>query len=127
MNRINIPRIIWISCLFLFLIIFLGIVVDYKVNYQYLKISNLYFYDCDNNLCVSETTTSDKIYSTFSCGKNECPVYEKVIEEDYALLNYGDTSVLYDYKKGKTISKNYDSYEFINNKYIIVTKNNKKE
>ena len=126
MKRINVPRLVWISSIFIFLIIVLAIIVDYKVNYQYLKVSTLYFYDCDNNLCVSETTDSDKIYSTFSCGKTACPVYERVIEEDYAILNYGESSVLYDYKNGKTISKSYDDYEFINNKYIIVTKKKNK-
>ena len=62
MGRFNVPRLIWVSCLFLDLIIILAMVIDYKVNYQFLTRNSLYFYDCDNNLCVSENTDSSKIY-----------------------------------------------------------------
>ncbi len=123
MKNLNIPRIVWVSCLFLDLIVILVMVIDYKVNYQYMVTHSLYFYDCDGNLCVSEATESDKIYSTYLCGNEMCPVYEKTVEDDYAILNSGESAILYNYKVGKVISKGYDSYEFINSNYVIVTKN----
>ena len=126
MKKINIPRFLWVTCLFLELIIILVVVIDYKVNYQYLTNNSLYFYDCDGVLCVSEIKSTDEIYSVFSCGTDNCPVYQKVIEDDYAILSYGNSLTLFDYKKGKVISKGYDDYEFINSNYIIVSKNKNK-
>ena len=49
-KKINVYKIMWVSSIFLFLIVVLIMVMDYKINYEYLPESNskLYFYQCDN-------------------------------------------------------------------------------
>ncbi len=123
MKKINVAKIIWVSCVFLSLIIILVMVVDYKVNYQYAGGKKLYFYNCKDNLCVSESKKSDNlIFSSFDCGIETCPKFNGEIGDDYVLLVYDDMSILFNYREGKIVSQGYDSYEFINNDYIIVTK-----
>lgn len=100
-------------------------VIDYKVHYQYLTLSKIYFYECSGNLCVTEVKDNSMLlYSTYDCGYNDCPIYKKNIGDDYALLEGEQSNILYNYREGKIISKDYDDYEFINNDYIIVKKNN---
>ena len=128
-KKINIAKIIWISSIFLFLIVVLVMVMDYKINYQYSKPSEkLYFYDCDNSLCTSTTKENNKtIYSSYDCWYSTCPEYKKIIYDDYVLLKESEKSyILYNYKTGATITSGYLNYEFINNDYIIVKKNNNK-
>ena len=55
MKKQKMGRILWVSSLFLLLITILFMVMDYKINYQYLEEKNLYFYECDGTLCVSNT------------------------------------------------------------------------
>lgn len=103
-------------------------VMDYKINYQYLnQISpKLYFYDCDGDLCISQVEdTTKNSYSSYDCWYNECPIYKGVVNENYALLQEKEGYVLYDYKKGQNISSGYDSYQFIDDYCIIVSKNSK--
>lgn len=127
MKKINLARIIWVTSLFLLLIVILLMVMDYKIHYQYLTNHKLYFYECDGSLCVQEVKDNDKLmFSYYDCGYEECPVYVKNIEDSYALLNQGETAILYDYRKGKTISQEYETYQFINQNYIIVTLHNYK-
>lgn len=126
-QELNIYRIIWISCIFIILIIILIMLADYKINYQYLKESKLYFYDCNGELCTTEVKEKNKKpYSKYDCKYEVCPKYIKQIRDDYVLLELKNNIYeLYDYKKGETISSGYDSYTFIDNKYIIVSQNNK--
>lgn len=122
MKKINIPRIIWIVCLFLLLITILIMVMDYKINFQYLVSNKLYFYECSGNLCVTEVEDDNYLlYSKYECGKGQCPIYKNNINDRYALLEDGKLIILYDYREGKVISREYDSYEFINDNYIIVS------
>lgn len=127
-KKINIYRIIWVSCLFLLLIVILIMVMDYKINYEYQNqpSSKLYFYDCSGDICTTEVSNNSKNeYSVYDCWYEKCPTFKGIINKDYALLQEDDSFVLYNYKTGKTITSGYDSYTFINNDYIIVTKDTK--
>ena len=127
-KKINIAKIVWVSSIFLLLIVILLMVMDYKINYQYSKPSQkMYFYDCDNSLCTSTVKENNKeIYSTYDCWYSTCPEYKKIIYDDYALLKENDKQyILYNYKTGVTTSSGYGGYEFINNEYIIVKKGKK--
>lgn len=124
MKKINWSRFLLVSSIFLFLIIVLLMVMDYKINYQYLLDKKLYFYECDSTLCVLEVK-SDKylLYSTYDCGEEDCPIYKQNLEEDYVLLTKGEKTILYNYRTGKVISQNYEDYLFFQSNYIIVTLN----
>lgn len=127
-RKINIAKIIYIGAIFGVLIVILIMIMDYKINYQYSKPSEkLYFYNCDESLCTTKSKPNDKdIYSEYDCWYDKCPEYKKTIYDDYALLKENKKSIiLYNYKTGATITSNYTNYEFINNDYIIVEKNNK--
>ena len=123
-RKINYARIVWIVCLFLLLIVILLMVMDYKINYEYLSSNRLYFYECSGEVCVMDVLDDEKIlFSSYDCGYDSCPVYKKVISDDYALLQDGNKNILYQYKKGVVVSDKYKTYEFIDSSYIIVLKN----
>lgn len=124
MKKVNFARVTWITCTFLGLIIILIMVMDYKIHYQYLTKNQLYFYECDTNLCVTEVKDDSKLmYSYYDCGYDFCPTYKKNIEDDYVLLEKRGGNILYDYRKGTIISQEYNDYQFLSSKYILVTKN----
>ena len=126
MKKKGFARIIWISCIFLELIIILIMVMDYKINYQYLKQNKLYFYDCDGILCVTEVEDNKHLlYSTYNCEQEECPTYKMELTDTYALLSTTNHNILYNYRNAKIISQKYDNYQFLNNKYIIITQKGK--
>ena len=124
-KNINIARIVWVSCIFLLLITILIMVMDYKINYQYKVENKLYFYECDDNICTTQTkTNSKKLLSVYDCYFDECPIYRSIVNDDYVLLEESDGYILYNYKTGDKIVEGYDNYIFVNNDYIIVTKGN---
>ena len=127
-NKVNKARIVWVTCLFLLLIVILVMVMDYKINHEYSSPSlKLYFYECDGSVCTTTVKDNNKnIYSYYDCWGYTCPDYKKIINDDYALLEENTSSyVLFNYKEGKTITSGYKSYMFIDNTYIIVNKGNK--
>ena len=127
LKKINIPRITWVTSLFLILITILFLVAKYKIDYEYLSENYLYFYECDGVLCVSNAKdNSTLIYSKYECGFNSCPSYVKNINEDYVILNKDNEYILYNFRTSKVVSDKYEDYEFINNNYIIVTNKKKK-
>lgn len=124
-RKINISRVIWVTSVFLLLIVILLMVMDYKINYQYLSHNYLYFYECDDNLCVTEVKDDSKnLFVAFDCEYEKCPEYKKNISDEYALLEKNQENILYNYKKDTIISKEYEDYELIDSSYIIVKKNN---
>ena len=126
MKKINFPKIIWVTCLFLDLILILIMVMDYKIHYQYQTKNTLYFYECSGNLCVTEVKDEDHLlYSYYECGYDDCPAYKKEIGDSHILMTKDYTNILYNYRTGTIISTNYEDYQFINNQYIIVTQNQK--
>lgn len=123
-RKLNIPKTVWITSIFAFLIAILIMVMDYKINYQFSNSgsSKLYFYDCDNELCTSESNKlNKKLYSEYNC-YGPCPIYKGKIDEEYAILKEKEENILYNYIKGIKISEGYDDYKPINSEYIIVTK-----
>ena len=127
MKKVNIPRIIWVTSIFLVLIIILGLIINYKINFEYLSHNYLYFYECDNNLCVSEAKdNSNLIYSKYDCGYDSCPKYQKKIDNNYMILEKDNKHLLYNYRTSEIISDKYENYEILNNNYIIVTLNKQK-
>lgn len=126
MKSKNIPKIIWISAIFLSLIIILICVMDYKINFEYKIKNKLYFYDCNGILCVTEVEDDDHLlYSNYECGYNDCPVFKAELEDSYAIIENSDASILYNYRNGRIISDDYDDYNLLNNGFLIVTKNHK--
>lgn len=127
-KKFNIYRVVWISCLFLLLIVILIMVMDYKINYEYQNKTSkkIYFYDCGEEICTTEVKDNiKKEYSTYDCWYESCPTFKGTINKDFALLKEDTSFILYNYKTGNTITSGYDSYTFINNEYIIVTKDTK--
>lgn len=125
MKKINIARCIWISSIFLELIVVLVMIMDYKINYQQLNNKKIYFYDCKGLLTVTEVENKEcLIHSTYECGYDECPSLKSELEDNYVILSSLKNSILFDYKRGETILNKYDDYKIIGNNYIIVKKNN---
>lgn len=127
-KKFNIARIVWVGAIFLELIVILIMVMDYKINYEYLEptTSSLYFFECDDGVCTTEVEDKNKnIYSVFDCEYVTCPEYKKIINDDYALLLEDNSFILYNYKTGNVITSGYSDYRFINNDYIIVKRDNK--
>lgn len=126
MKKINFARILWVSSFFLILIIILIAVIDYKVNYEYLTSNNLYFYDSEGILSVTEVKNDNYLlYSKYQCGYDECPVLKSELNDDLVLLIKDDITILFNYRTGVIISSDYDNYQMINNNYYIVTKDGK--
>lgn len=128
MKRHNFGRILWVTSLFLLLIEILLMVMDYKINYQYLTKNELYFYECDGNLCVSEAQEKKNlVYSKYNCGKKECPFYKRSIDNSYVILEYNNSNktLLFNYRTGKMVSNSYEDYTIINQNRFIVTLNKK--
>lgn len=122
----NIPKVIWISSIFALLITILIMVMDYKINYQYStnNINKIYFYNCNGEVCTTRTKSANKkTYSEYLCS-TECPEYKGKINKDHVILKEKNGNILYNYKLGIKVSEGYDKYQFINQEYIIVTKNN---
>ncbi len=128
MKRHNFGRILWVTSLFLLLIEILLMVMDYKINYQYLTKNELYFYECEGNLCVSEAQEKKNlVYSKYNCGKKECPFYKRSIDNSYVILEYNNSNktLLFNYRTGKMVSNSYEDYTIINQNRFIVTLNKK--
>jgi len=126
-RKINIFRFIWVTGIFAMLIVILLMVIDYKVNYQYLEKNYLYFYDCEGSICTTYVDggfNNEQLYSIYECGYEQCPSIKTVINEDYVVLNNDSINILYNIKDNKIISNSYDDYYLINDKYFIVTMNN---
>ena len=128
MKKHNFGRILWVTSLFLLLIEILFMVMDYKINYQYLTKNELYFYECEGNLCVSEVQEKKNlVYSKYDCGEKECPFYKKSIDNNYVVLEYrgSNKTLLFNYRTGKMISNSYEDYTVIDEEHLIVTDNAK--
>lgn len=128
MSKVNLGKIIWVTSLFLLLIVILLMIMDYKIHYEYLTKKELYFYECSGNLCVSEIKEDKKLmYSKYECQKKECPYLKKELDSNYILLEYQNekNKILFNYRTAKVISQNYEDYFLLNQKYIIVTKEEK--
>lgn len=120
---------IWVTGIFIILLIILLLVVEYKVKYEdntFYKY--LYFYKCENSFCTTDNIDKISDHSTLlSVYKydyhDNIPTYEYVIG-NYIIINDNNDYLYYDYVTGEILN-NYGTYKIINDKYIIVTNNNK--
>ena len=86
-------RYIWITGIFIILIIILYLVVEYKVKYEDMTIDKyLYFYNCNYNLCVTnnikEIKDESSIYSKYLYNNSsESPTYQYV-RDKYDILRF---------------------------------------
>lgn len=126
--KYNIYKIIWISGIFLILIMVLLMVLTYKIKYQdsvYYKY--LYFYNCNDDICATsnEKQINDRslIYSVYKYQK-KVPSFKK-INDEYVKIYDNDMVVLYS-MYNRIISNNYKDYDIINNddiKFIAQNEN----
>ena len=120
---------IWVTGIFIILLIILLLVVEYKVKYEdntFYKY--LYFYKCENSFCTTDNIDKISDHSTLlSVYKydyhDNIPTYEYVIG-NYIIINDNNDYLYYDYVMGEILN-NYDTYKIINDKYIVVTNNDK--
>ncbi len=120
---------IWVTGVYIILIIILYLVVEYKIKYEDgIFFNYLYFYNCNDELCTTNNYDDIKndglVYSIYRYDYNgEIPTYEK-INNQYLILNDNKNYLYYDYIEGKVVN-DYQEYKNINNEYLIV-KNNEK-
>ena len=121
-NRQNIWKIIWVVGVYATLVLILYLVVLYKVKWEDLDLNRyLYFYECSNELCTSESIVNN-YYSSIRCDDNICPyITEK--KDNYVILKKDTKSYVYDYQKGEIINNTYNDYHFTNDNYLIATNN----
>ena len=126
MKKNSLSKTIWITALFLTLIIILISVMDYKIHYQYKTKKNLYFYDCSGTLCVTEVENNGHLlYSKYECNYDNCPIFKSQLSDTYAILKSHENAdnILFDYRKNEIISSDYEEYQLLGSNYIIITKN----
>ncbi len=126
MRKIN-YHVIWVVGLFLLLVVILAMVMTYKIRYEdsiYYKY--LYFYDCNNDLCSSnsdkEIEDKSDIYSVYKYRDNT-PTFIK-LDNDYVEILDNGKNVLYDYVRGERITVNYKDYKVIDNENILFIASN---
>ena len=125
-RKINIWRLIWVVGIFAILIVILLMVIDYKVNYEYLHKNYIYFYNCDDDLCssfVNSGFNSNELYSIYECDYEDCPVLDRELGSDYIILTKDEKKILFDYKNGNIVADIYENYNLINDRYFIVSLN----
>lgn len=124
MKKINWAKFIWVSAIFLELVVILVMVMDYKIHYQNKKNNQIYFYENEGLLNVTEVANDDYLmYSIYDCGYEECPTLKAEIGDSHVVLVKDNNNILFNYKEGKVISDGYDDYKVLSNNYVIVVKN----
>ena len=115
----------WVAGIYLFLVLLLVLVIDYKVKWEGRDLTKyLYFYDCSGNLCTTELKVSNA-YSKYTC-KDVCPRIESLLENNIVVLSGARSGAIFDYKNGKVINNDYISYSSLGNKRILVSNGEKK-
>lgn len=116
----NIYRIIWITGMFLTLILILLMVMTYKIRFEnavYYKY--LYFYNCNDDICATtnqkEIEDKSTIYSVYKYQK-KTPTFKK-INDEYVKIYDNNKVVLYS-MYNRIITNNYKDYSLIANKNI---------
>lgn len=128
MMKKNWGRILWVSVLFLLLIVILLTISIYKIYFQYKTDNYLYFYECKDNLCVSEVQEDEHLmYSKYNCKQEACPIYKSNLGDSYAILERQENhkQILFNYRTEKIITQEYKDYTPIDSTHFIITKGNK--
>lgn len=112
-------KFIWISGIYIILILILYLVIIYKVEWETRDLNRyVYFYDCSGTLCTTETN-QDLYYSRILCKDEICP-YIVEQKKNYLILKENDKKYLFDYINNKILDNKYNDYHFINNDLIVV-------
>ena len=118
-------KIIWITGLYVILIIILWLVIEYKVKWESADLNRyVRFYNCSGSLCTTEENIT-KYYSKLVCSNN-CPRIIEIINDKIAILAINNKELLYNYIDGNIINEEYSEYMKISDELFIVTKDNKK-
>lgn len=113
-------KIVWVSGIYILLIVILYLVVVYKVEWEHKDLSTyLYVYDCGHELCTS-TTIQEDYYNKILCEDDVCPYVSDIIENSL-ILKKDNSSWLYDYIQGKIINDKYTNYRYIGNDMYVVS------
>jgi len=115
-KKFNYFKFVWVCGIFAFLLAILFMIIDYKINYEYLSDNYLYFYNCDGSVCsayVDEDIGSDDLYSTYECGYEVCPRITKTLANSYVVLENAEEVILFDFKHDLVVSRDYDSYDLL--------------
>lgn len=144
MRKLKIWRIVWVSGIFLILIVILIAVVEYKVKFEHTNQGNisLYIYHCtseDNHNSLCTTTNQNNIgenqlISTYTCNGNSCPTLGSILSiqnQIITLVNQDKSLILYDAKNNKTINSGSLEYHILTKSdhnilgYVVKNNDNK--
>ena len=116
----KILKMIWISGIYIILLLILYLVVAYKVEWEHKDLNMyLYIYDCNHDLC-SSTIVQDNYYNKMLCENDSCPYITNIINNNL-ILNNGTKSWIYNYIDGNIVNDKYVNYKYIGNENFIVT------
>ena len=114
-------KIIWMSGIYILLLVILYLVILYKVKWEYKDLNTyLYFYDCGHKLCTSNNTISN-YYSKILCKNDNCPYIEHIIDNNLILRNTDNKSWIYNYIDGLTVNNIYNNYRYIGHDMYVVS------
>lgn len=123
MKSSKILKIIWVSGIYVILILILYLIITYKVKWEDKDLNTyLYFYKCSNQLCTTTTSQND-YYNKILCKNNICP-YIDSINKDNVVLSKEEKSWIYNYTTNKIINNKYIKYKYLDDKTYIVTDEN---
>ena len=122
MKSSKIFKIIWVSGIYLILLVLLYLIIEYKVKWEHKDLNTyLYLYDCGDDLC-SSTTIQEEYYSKILCEDNICPYIIQIVD-DNLILKRNDRLWLYNYKTDKITNDKYVYYRYIDNNMFVVGDN----
>ena len=144
MRKLKIWRIVWVSGIFLILIVILIAVIEYKVKFEHTNQGNisLYIYHCTsqdnyNSLCATTNQNNigeNQLISTYTCNENNCPTLGTVLSvqnQIITLINQDKSITLFDAKNNQIISSGYQEYYILTKKdesilgYVVKNNENK--
>lgn len=119
MKNNKIYKIVWVSGIYLFLVLLLFLVVEYKVKWEGRDFHKyLYFYDCSGRLCSTDMKP-EKYYSKYLC-KKSCPRIKNIVDDSVVLLEGINNGAIYNYRDGKVINDDYVNYTVLfKNSFIV--------
>ncbi len=118
-------KLMWVGGIYLFLVLILVLVIDYKVKWEGRDLSKyLYFYDCSGNLCTTELKISN-YYSRYKC-VDFCPRVRNVLDNNIVILEGVKSGAIFNYKEGKVLNDKYVNYVSLDKNRILVSNGTKK-
>jgi len=117
-------KIVWVSGIYILLLLILYLVIIYKVKWEYKDLNTyLYMYNCSGNLCTSTIEQND-YYNRISCENDVCPFIKQIIN-NHLILEKNNVSWIYNYITGEIVNNKYISYRYIGrNMYVVKDSDN---